>query len=49
MTIKAYILMNMRAGQEEETCKMLAEINRIEEVATILGEYGIIAKQRQRI
>ncbi len=44
MTIKAYILVNVSTGTEDEVCKALVEFNEVEEVATIYGEYDAIIK-----
>ena len=44
MTIKAYILVNVSTGTEDEVCKALVEFNEVMEVATIYGEYDAIIK-----
>lgn len=48
MTIKAYIFINIRAGQEEEACMRLAMLEGVKEVATIFGEYDALAKTETR-
>ncbi len=48
MTIKAYIFINTLAGQEEEACKRITELDGVREVATIFGEYDAIAKIEAR-
>ena len=44
MPIKAYILVNVSTGTEDEVSKALVEFNEVEEVATIYGEYDAIIK-----
>jgi len=44
MTVKAYILMNVKTGTEDEVCKELVKFEEMEEVATIYGEYDAVAK-----
>ncbi len=42
--VKAYILVNVSTGTEDEVCKTLVELDEVEEVATIYGEYDAIIK-----
>ncbi len=44
MTVKAYILVTVSTGTEDEVCKALVEFDEVEEVATIYGEYDAIIK-----
>ncbi|MFP3951629.1 MAG: Lrp/AsnC family transcriptional regulator [Candidatus Bathyarchaeia archaeon] len=44
MSVKAYIMMNVKTGTEEEVCKNLLKYEEVDEVATIYGEYDAIAK-----
>jgi DNA-binding Lrp family transcriptional regulator len=44
MTVKAYIMMNMNTGSEDEVCSNLARYEEVEEVATVYGEYDAIIK-----
>ena len=44
MTVKAYILVNVNTGTEDEVCKALGEFDEVETVATIYGEYDAIIK-----
>jgi DNA-binding Lrp family transcriptional regulator len=44
MSIKAYIMLNVKSGTEEEVCKNLLEHKEVEEVAIIYGEYDAVAK-----
>lgn len=44
MTVKAYILVNVSTGTEDEVSKTLVGFDEVEEVATIYGEYDAIIK-----
>jgi len=44
MTVKAYILVNVSTGTEDEVSKALVKFDEVEEVATIYGEYDAIIK-----
>jgi DNA-binding Lrp family transcriptional regulator len=44
MTVKAYIMMNVKTGTEDEICKELAGFEEVEEVATIYGQYDAVIK-----
>jgi DNA-binding Lrp family transcriptional regulator len=44
MTVKAYILINVKTGTEDEVCKKLVGFNEVEEVSTIYGEYDAVVK-----
>ena len=44
MTVKAYILVNVSTGTEDEVSNALAKFDAVEEVATIYGEYDAIIK-----
>ncbi len=44
MTVKAYILVNVSTGTEDEVCKALVEFDEVVEVATIYGGYDAIIK-----
>ena len=44
MTIKAFILVNVSTGTEDEVCKTLVKFDEVEQVATIYGEYDAIIK-----
>jgi DNA-binding Lrp family transcriptional regulator len=44
MTVKAYILVNVSTGTEDEVSKALVEFDEVEEVSTIYGEYDAIIK-----
>jgi DNA-binding Lrp family transcriptional regulator len=44
MTVKAYIMLNVNTGSEDEVCSNLALHEEVEEVATVYGEYDAIIK-----
>jgi DNA-binding Lrp family transcriptional regulator len=44
MSVKAYILMNVKTGTEDEICKQLVEFKEVEEVSTIYGQYDALIK-----
>ncbi|MGD2142615.1 MAG: Lrp/AsnC ligand binding domain-containing protein [Candidatus Bathyarchaeota archaeon] len=44
MTVKAFILLSVSTGTEDEVCKELVKFDEVEEVATIYGEYDAILK-----
>ena len=46
MTVKAFIMMNVNTGKEDEVCKELVQFDEVEGVATIYGEYDAILKVR---
>ena len=44
MSVKAYIMMNVKTGTEEDVCESLLKYEEVEEAATIYGEYDAIVK-----
>ncbi len=44
MNVKAYIMMNVKTGTEDEICKKLAGFEEVEEVSTIYGQYDAVIK-----
>ena len=48
MTIKAFIMLNVATGKEDDVCKSLLNYNEVEEVATIYGEYDAIIKVKAK-
>ena len=44
MTVKAYIMINVNTGKEDEVCEELVKFDEVEEVATIYGEYDAVVK-----
>ena len=44
MTVKAFIMMNVSTGKEDEVCKELVQFDAVEGVATIYGEYDAVLK-----
>jgi DNA-binding Lrp family transcriptional regulator len=48
MSVKAYIMMNIKSGSEDEVCEKLLNYDEIEEVSTIYGEFDVIAKVKAK-
>jgi DNA-binding Lrp family transcriptional regulator len=48
MSVKAYIMMNIKSGSEDEVCEKLLDYDEIEEVSTIYGEFDVIAKVKAK-
>jgi DNA-binding Lrp family transcriptional regulator len=46
MTVKAFIMMNVSTGKEDEVCGELVKHDEVEEVDTIYGEYDAVLKVR---
>ncbi|MBS7620393.1 Lrp/AsnC ligand binding domain-containing protein [Candidatus Bathyarchaeota archaeon] len=44
MKVKAYIMINVKTGSEDDVCKELAKFDEVESVATIYGEYDAVVK-----
>ncbi|HUS79409.1 MAG TPA: Lrp/AsnC ligand binding domain-containing protein [Patescibacteria group bacterium] len=44
MTIKAYIMVGVKTGTEDEVCKELVKFEEVEGAATIYGEYDALIK-----
>ena len=44
MTIKAYIMMNVKTGSEDDVCQELVKFEEVEKVSTIYGEYDALIK-----
>ena len=44
MTVKAYIMLNVKTGTEDEICKELIKYEEVEEAATIYGQYDAVIK-----
>jgi len=44
MTVKAYIMINVRTGSEDEVCNELMKFEEVEDASTIYGEYDAVAK-----
>ena len=42
--MKAFIMMNVSTGKEDEVCKELVQFDAVEGVATIYGEYDAVLK-----
>ena len=48
MTVKAYIMINVNTGTEDEVCDDLVKLEEVEEVATVYGEYDAVVKVRAK-
>lgn len=44
MTVKAYIMINVKTGTEDEVCEELVKFEEVVEAATIFGEYDAVIK-----
>lgn len=44
MTVRAYIMINVKTGTEDEVCEELVKFEEVEEVATVYGEYDAVVK-----
>jgi len=48
MTVRAYIMINVKTGTEDEVCEELVRFEEVEEAATVYGEYDAVAKVRAK-
>ena len=44
MTVKAYIMLNVKTGTEDEICKKLVAFEEVQEASTIYGQYDASLK-----
>ena len=44
MSVKAYIMINVKTGTEDEVCEKVLKFSEVEEAAAIYGEYDLILK-----
>ena len=44
MTVRAYIMINVKTGTEDEVCEELVKFEEVEEAATVYGEYDAVVK-----
>ena len=44
MTVKAYIMLNVNTGFEDEVCEELVKSDEVEEVSSVYGEYDALIK-----
>ena len=42
--VRAYIMMNVKTGTEDEVCEKVLKFNEVEEAAAIYGEYDLVLK-----
>ena len=48
MTVRAYIMINVKTGTEDEVCEELVKFEEVEEAATVYGEYDAVVKVRAK-
>lgn len=44
MSVKAYIMINVKTGTEDEICEKVLKYSEVEEAAAIYGEFDLILK-----
>jgi DNA-binding Lrp family transcriptional regulator len=44
MSVKAYIMVNVKTGTEDTVCEKVLKFKEVEEVAAIYGEFDLILK-----
>ncbi|MBN1682561.1 Lrp/AsnC ligand binding domain-containing protein [Candidatus Bathyarchaeota archaeon] len=44
MSVKAYIMMNVKTGSEDKVSETILKLNEVEEASVIYGEYDLILK-----
>ena len=48
MSIKAYIMMNVKTGSEDTVSDTILKLNEVEEASVIYGEYDLILKVKAK-
>ena len=48
MSVKAYIMINVKTGTEDEVCEKVLKYNEVEEAAAIYGEFDLILKVKAK-
>ena len=48
MSVKAYIMINVKTGTEDEVCEKVLKFNEVEEAAAIYGEFDLILKVKAK-
>jgi len=48
MSVKAYIMMNVKTGTEDEICEKVLKYSEVEEAAAIYGEFDLILKVKAK-
>jgi DNA-binding Lrp family transcriptional regulator len=48
MSVKAYIMINVKTGTEDEVCEKVLKFSEVEEAAAIYGEFDLILKVKTK-
>ena len=48
MSVKAYIMMNVKTGTEDEVVEKVLKFSEVEEASAIYGEYDIVLKAKAK-
>jgi Lrp/AsnC family leucine-responsive transcriptional regulator len=48
MSIKAYIMLNVKTGSEDTVSEKILKLNEVEEASVIYGEYDLILKVKAK-
>ncbi|OGD57498.1 hypothetical protein A3K78_01360 [Candidatus Bathyarchaeota archaeon RBG_13_52_12] len=48
MSVKAYIMINVKTGTEDEVCEKVLKFIEVEEAAAIYGEFDLILKVKAK-
>ena len=48
MSVKAYIMINVKTGTEDEICEKVLKYSEVEEAAAIYGEFDLILKVKAK-
>ena len=48
MSVKAYIMINVKTGTEDEVCEKVLKFSEVEEAAAIYGEFDLILKVKAK-
>ena len=48
MSVKAYIMINVKTGTEDEVCEKVLKFTEVEEAAAIYGEFDLILKVKAK-
>ena len=48
MSVKAYIMINVKTGTEDDVCVKVLKLNEVEEAAAIYGEFDLILKVKAK-
>jgi DNA-binding Lrp family transcriptional regulator len=48
MSVKAYIMINVKTGTEDAVCEKVLKFNEVEEAAAIYGEFDLVIKVKAK-